>query len=169
MHFLCSVCELHFDRKRGRIFHTYFLSLDMDWHAAFCFGLKETRKGNDHLVVMIGGDLMKGSQELDRSVFVLENASMYLQRKHQSLKILNKNENWWICENSRVPWAISFCCHFCRSKPKLWVLTWWWTLDNTGCPMSIWPSNVGGFRCCSPWFPLLSLFCFPFDRNPLFT
>lgn len=93
MHFLCSVCELHFDRKRGRIFHTYFLSLDMDWHAAFCFGLKETRKGNDHLVVMIGGDLMKGSQELDRSVFVLENASMYVQRKHQSLEILNQNEN----------------------------------------------------------------------------
>ena len=42
---------------------------------------------------MIGGDLMKGSQELDRSVFVLENASMYLQRKYQSLKILNQNEN----------------------------------------------------------------------------
>ena len=34
------------------------------------WSLKETRKGNDHLVVMIGGDLMKGSQELHRSVLV---------------------------------------------------------------------------------------------------
>ena len=64
MHFLCWLCELHFDRKKRENFSCFFIFL--------FWSLKETRKGNDHLVVMIGGDLMKGSQELHRSVLVLK-------------------------------------------------------------------------------------------------
>ena len=67
MHFLCWLCELHFDRKKGRIFHAFSC-----FFIFLFWSLKETRKGNDHLVVMIGGDLMKGSQELHRSVLVLK-------------------------------------------------------------------------------------------------
>ena len=104
----------------------------------------------------------KALQVLHRSVLVQK-----LKHKRGLKDDLPSCRPWLIISKSisKCMWIPDFCpVTFVSAKLKLWLLTWWWTLDNTGCPYGhqMWVGfSLVGVPPPTPASPLIETHCSP--------